>query len=525
MILKQPNLSFIIKLTLIFSGALVLYFLLFQTFTIRYEENDDSVMELLSSGAYTGQLEPHLVFIHYFIGVLLGKLYHAQPTIAWYPLLLLSFHFLAFVGLLMVLWPQKGKSWLEYLALLPLVILALACLVRFQFTTTTALLAVTGVSIFSHKKGWPVIAVGVLLFVSSSLLRFHASILVLAIATPFCLYISIVQKQKKVLIAWSACLVLAFALHWVDQQIYNQDKSWDAYLDYNAVRGKINDNPNAKLLLQKGLIPQRLSVVDLELLYQFFPNSKAIELNTLVEIQEGISKSKEQNIKAWRPLTIGLLLGALTAGLIALIYIRKKPKMATFSISAALALTLLAFVSIDAFLKGRVLYTTLLPLLFIFAYFGKSLDYKWEKLTFASFSILMGLYFAIKITHFSKINLKESYRFQEQTKLLDGLTGHVIVYAGDYRIQGRNLLSTEFITNQPNLYFGGWLTKAPVNEARFKDFESLLLDDTFLFISKQNKDALEQIKSSFLINHHLSVEYHSILENEENIVMKFHLKP
>ncbi|MGB0165887.1 MAG: hypothetical protein ACPF8V_03430, partial [Luteibaculum sp.] len=55
---------------------------------IRFEQNDDVMMLLLASGAYTGEPEYRLVFMNPMLGHLLNALYQGKESIEWYTWLL-----------------------------------------------------------------------------------------------------------------------------------------------------------------------------------------------------------------------------------------------------------------------------------------------------------------------------------------------------------------------------------------------------------------------------------------------------
>lgn len=65
-----------------FSAFLVIIINLF--LSVRFEENDDVVMLLISSGKYSNHFNNHLVFINFIFGSVLNILYQLTTKIEWY---------------------------------------------------------------------------------------------------------------------------------------------------------------------------------------------------------------------------------------------------------------------------------------------------------------------------------------------------------------------------------------------------------------------------------------------------------
>ena len=74
----------------------LIFVLLAWIFSIRFETNDDVVMLMISSGAYSGTPDYHLVFINVIYGLLLKALYTIFPNMEWYTILFALLHIFSF---------------------------------------------------------------------------------------------------------------------------------------------------------------------------------------------------------------------------------------------------------------------------------------------------------------------------------------------------------------------------------------------------------------------------------------------
>lgn len=158
-------------------GAWVAIFLFMSwALSIRFETNDDVVMLMISSGAYSGTPDYHLVFINVIYGLLLKGLYFILPGLEWYTILFSLFHIVSFSIILWVYSKRITTAFGQLLLLLLLLVLQAQFIVGFQFTTTAAIVACAGLSLY-FERGKKVRFFGLFLFFIGSLIRFEAAML------------------------------------------------------------------------------------------------------------------------------------------------------------------------------------------------------------------------------------------------------------------------------------------------------------------------------------------------------------
>ena len=66
--------------------------------TIRFELNDDWLIEDVLSGRFTGTCQAHVIFLHIWLGQALAWLYCTFPSVEWYVVCLLLCHVLEVLG-------------------------------------------------------------------------------------------------------------------------------------------------------------------------------------------------------------------------------------------------------------------------------------------------------------------------------------------------------------------------------------------------------------------------------------------
>lgn len=111
--------------------------------------NDDSLLRSISSGAYTGTPDEHLIYIMIPLGLILKGLYSILPSAPWYDLLMCALHFLCWFLILIRVRNFFGptKSGLRAIVITTLLLISvdLKFTVLHQYTTLAALLMATAV--------------------------------------------------------------------------------------------------------------------------------------------------------------------------------------------------------------------------------------------------------------------------------------------------------------------------------------------------------------------------------------------
>lgn len=86
----------------------------------------------------------------------------------------------------------------------------------------------------------------------------------------------------------SAILVLPVLARVVDAQVYKHNSEWRYYVDYNRVRGALNDNPNFAKLLNDNPICSVADINDLRNLGNFIADPAVLDLHAITHVKEVI---------------------------------------------------------------------------------------------------------------------------------------------------------------------------------------------------------------------------------------------
>jgi hypothetical protein len=349
----------------------IFFFILFAYFLpIRFEENDDVVMLLFASGKYSGNPEPHLVFINYIYGLFLKFLYSIIPGIEWYTIIFSLIHILFLSVISWSILTNKKINYLyKYIFLLLFYVIEVRLILLFQFTTTAAICALTGSFLIFYEKNFQRIF-GMLLILVAGLIRFEATLLVLLVLSP--IFISTVFVEKKIILSkpfifLMSSLILLSLFKFVDYQSYNLNTNWRYYYQYNKLRGQINDNPNVGEM--KNNLPSKVSTVDLNLLLNFFADGKVLGLNKLelltIKLKQVPLKNKLTNVFQSLRYYYRVLILIIGSCIILGFNCRNKVKRDTLMFTVLTFCFALSYVSLEGNLKGRVFVSAILPLVFV----------------------------------------------------------------------------------------------------------------------------------------------------------------
>ncbi|MCR5790251.1 MAG: hypothetical protein K6G83_10240 [Lachnospiraceae bacterium] len=237
---EKRNGIFVLSLNLaVLLAALILY-------CPYLEENDDAFLSMIAEGAF-GKRESHLIYGNILYGKLLTSLYALAPSVRWHTMLQYLFIFLALCTLSFLLLRKRYGRWLAALAVLSSFY---ELYVSVQYTKTgtavglIGLLAVAaGLERASGRASC--LAPGFLLIGYSFLLRDDAFYLAGLFAGLLILSLFIRnpsrEKTMRYLAAFVPLAVLLLTGRYINEKSYEQDPSWQTFMDYNAARMALLD--------------------------------------------------------------------------------------------------------------------------------------------------------------------------------------------------------------------------------------------------------------------------------------------
>jgi len=236
--LSKANEIFVSLLIPVFS---VLVFLLF--FETHYVENDDVLMASISSGSYSGKTSEYLVFTNFLIGFFLKWINEISNTINWYTVYLYLTHTFS-LSVIFYCLLQKSKSLISatLFFLTAFALINVNLLQDLQFTTTSAVAGVAGLSLFFMGRDHISEKVlSVFLIVFSSMIRFETTVLLLLSTIPV-LVVTLKRSQKNKIIVLAIALTGVLGCQLANNQYYQSNTEWSNFLKYNKIRGDIQEN-------------------------------------------------------------------------------------------------------------------------------------------------------------------------------------------------------------------------------------------------------------------------------------------
>jgi hypothetical protein len=124
---------------------------------LRFENNDDFIIQGLLSGYFTGDRRVYAIFQynHYLINIILASLYKVIPRMPWYGLLLVAVHYLCFLFPINAIC-SRTKCFIEYICIA--VFFSTVYMgewylhARIQYTSTAELCAIMGYVCYAFCK-------------------------------------------------------------------------------------------------------------------------------------------------------------------------------------------------------------------------------------------------------------------------------------------------------------------------------------------------------------------------------------
>jgi hypothetical protein len=506
-----------------------LFFLLLGYFLpLKYEENDDIIMLLFASGVYSGVSDAHLVFINYIYGLGLVGLYKWWPSIEWYTYLFLLFHFIS-LSVLSFYLLKKPKNWLNISFLLLFYILEVHHLLFLQFTTTAGMLALGGIIFIRSSNNGQMIG-GILLFNLGALIRFEAAMVVLLISLPAFFYQKDSYRKSYLPKFWYSLLIAVFlslGCKYLDYQVYQSQADWRYYYAYNQLRGKINDNPNAKQMAFN--LPSEISASDYQLLLDFFQDSKVINLDKLKIIKTALDNvALTQKLKN---VAIGLWAYKVPLGIIVLLtfslifYLKSRPNQLIILGSFFIFFMVCSWVLLDATLKERVFIVALLAFLYVLVENTQELEN--NIFSYLPFLSLLSLYFLYKDQQVYHFNVQRIADFQEEQQLIKTYLAQsankIIPLSGEYSLENQSIFQISKSYFRQRVYLTGWLSAIPYNKGYFESYQAFLQGVSLLLLKENKAKTIPLLIESMNQNYKIKVKPKIVLESTSFLIIEFEL--
>lgn len=528
---RYPTLSIVVL-----AGAIFGLFLGFVP--ISYVENDDSIMEALASGAYSGTPLSLLVFQNYYYGAFLAGLYGFAPNVPWYPLLLLIYLCLVMSVLCMAVLRYLGaRAYIEGILAALIAAICLCAMLQIQFTVVAGILAGTGLWLVVSSEKRPLSFLGMGLFFVGCLLRFEAAGLVGLCLTPFLLKTLFHQRQyiPRLAVLLVVCLGLEVLSNRTNMAVAPE------YIAFDAVRGGLNDNPHLQAVVESisdgtDTTLGKLTANDIIFFQHFFADKSLFDPATMEQLNTA-TQAKTAALTLTDILTGARQVLGNTLVLMVVVSFITMAGVTTSNrtlllLSLGVYLGCLAYVEIFHTLKVRIILITTAGLLFA-ALLREPSQIKPSKPETGK-SRAKGWMFAVLPLALTGLVLLSEARerrggtvwlaqtYLAQLELVERAPGRVVLYGSNFKIQYRQLFGRNPAPSQGRIVAWGWMLGHPAN-AGFTTHADLLQKDVTLFFGPDSDvpSVSEAIVRSIARNHGIATTPQVIHQNAHGTIMAF----
>ena len=228
--------------------SFVIAFMCFVFFSVGYEENDDTFMNLISVGAFGDRYSHYLIYSHVFIGIFLKYLNIIFPAINWYYLLMLLLNVLAVSVVCLYFSRDISGHRLMILTVIINILMSRDFYINLQYTKNAVLYCCAGILaflLFVTELRYKDFVTGLLFCVLGGMVRFKCLLFIIpfgmiSMALVCIRYADNVRKEYKKLIGSAAVLLLCiFAVWGTDNIAYSGE--WGKFKQFNEYRTQIWD--------------------------------------------------------------------------------------------------------------------------------------------------------------------------------------------------------------------------------------------------------------------------------------------
>ncbi|MDR2684061.1 MAG: hypothetical protein LBB53_01610, partial [Prevotellaceae bacterium] len=478
---------------------------------------DDAKFCLIASGAYTGTPDAHLVFINYIYGLILTFFYsHLYGVVEWYMLFFSIIHVVSLTIFCFFILKSKKNKWIKLVYSALLYTFSIIFITSVQFTSLAAFCALAGlVLILSIRKTTQI--AGIVWFLLASLIRFDAAMLVLLIMLPLFGYEILKTKQWIKILPFVLIAILALTFRYIDSRQYQNCINHEKAVKFNYYRQRINDNPNFARV-QKNL-PDEISQNDFVLINDFFVDTKIVTFEKIQKLYKSYQnlplKYKIKNSLQAMQKKIWLLLFVVLLYFL-LFFQNKNWLMRLMLISVIIVLFgSITYVTMQDYLKGRVLLSMMLPIFFIS--FVASYERTYIHTT------MIGIFVVVMFSKALVDNHKYNERLKNDMPYYTQALNHIkeqnlsVVFFFDWFTVLKPFEITKTFENVKIKSIAGYFHYLKLRDDFYIDsHERLLENDINLFIPRGwDKEMASYIQKNLLENYNIDTQIVTKYQNEK----------
>jgi len=499
-----------------------LFSVFFIIFTPRFETNDDVVMMLYSSGAFTGEPSEYLIHINVVLSLFLKQLYLLANSINWYPLFIYTIQFLACTSILHIFLSSQRNRFTVLVFMVLFYLLIIPLLLNPQFTSTAFLIGIAGILNFIQKVDsykhltYKSLLIPILYLVLAGLIRREVFLAIWLFFAPIFILKLIETKSFRMLVLPIVSGIIFLIFVQCNYQYYNK-LGTPNYMDYQKALGKTmaSEQVNESDLREVGW-----SHNDLYLLKSWFwLDPETYTKEKIVQFADRTRSRRRHLIEASEHVVERLIMenNFVFVAFVLLSFsllISNKKNVRLLIVGATSVILMYLFLSIVARLPHRVLYP---PLVFLclFSYLQilnvlkRNLSAN-KQLILVSLTPLL-LYQTAKLNGFNNFNLGQHSRYIAATSDLRKLKDKLLIVRGGQFPYAGIPLFTNPQKYHLNILVTGWGTGSPVYQdilkgRQIKNPMKALLNSENLLLQGES----ELIQTFFRERYQKDVEFRAI---------------
>lgn len=223
-------------------------------FRPSFETNDDMGLMSMVNGQ-KGVHDAHLVYSHYFLGLLLKALYQLKQWVPWYSMIQYCVLFSAFSAITYALFRKMKQKASIWIILILMTWFSYEGYIKIQYTKTAGIVSVAGMllmlyAVTQERIRWRALIVGILIALTGYMYRstqfWAEGVLMSGIGVCLLLELPAFEKGQRMRRflryagSFGTLLILVLGLILVERYAY-QDEVWQEFTRYNEVRTELYD--------------------------------------------------------------------------------------------------------------------------------------------------------------------------------------------------------------------------------------------------------------------------------------------
>lgn len=302
----KRNMQFVL---ISFCISILIFAIIVWCMPIQFETNDDPGIRAHWAGWRTGCPQiSELGFSTIGMGFIISGLYGFLPMIPWFTIMhlgIMGFSFCSILYTLLSISYKAKKTWLAYIAIIPLLALCVFSLLMLQFTVTPAFAIGAAIVIILHYKNDNVrgnfiitLVTLIILLVSSYSLRPNSFFIGLplflcVIGVRFYVYKRL-RKQLTVLLL--VPLTLVGILYGVNERFYSSREEYAVFREYNFVRSRFMDFPKPHFH-EVPEVYTRVGLDEMEthLLLNWYFTFEKVDMELFAQLNESVAQFRQEN--------------------------------------------------------------------------------------------------------------------------------------------------------------------------------------------------------------------------------------